>query len=75
VTWLTENTFYYFTDKKVTTDYEDQPSEYGKAYEEWKEREKLAWEEAMEQNRLASGGESGLFPTTQKTCDLGFTHA
>lgn len=73
VTWLTENTFYYFTDKKVTTGYEDQPSEYGKAYEEWKEREKLAWEEAMEQNRLASEGESGLFPTTQKTCDLGFT--
>ena len=72
VRWLTEDQYFYHTELRSNFDDEEALSEYGQAYEAWKEQERLAWEEAMEKNRIANLGESGLLQTTPDTCRLGF---
>lgn len=72
VSWLTEEFFFYYTELESEEKFEDSLTEYGRRYEEWKEQERLAYEEALEKNRLENIGSTGLLKTIPQLCDLGF---
>lgn len=72
VTWLTEERYFYYTELQSDTNTEEAISEYGQAYDAWKEQERQAREQALEKNRIANLGESGLLKTLPDACTFGF---
>lgn len=73
ISWYTKESCYYYTQEKeeVLSD-EEVASDFGKAYEDSKAREKQAWEDAMEKNRIANQGETGALQTNGTNCPIDF---
>jgi hypothetical protein len=73
VRWYTKEEFFYYTKYEKETEYNETLSEYGRAYEDNKEREKQAWQDAMEENRIANEGETGaILSANSITCPIDF---